>query len=73
LLTLEFLFLIPRPISIFGLLSGVLPLELPGARPWPDRESLILSWNLAIEARGLLLQPAILLLLLRFPLLGAPS
>ena len=41
LLVLVFLFPIPRPIILSGLLSGVLPLELPGARPWPDRELLI--------------------------------
>ena len=69
---LAFLFLIPRPISLSGLLFGGLPLGLPGARPWPDRELLIRPWNLAL-ARGLLLQAAILPLPILLPLLELPS
>ena len=71
LLTLVFLFPIPRPISLSVLLSGVLPLGLPGARPWPDRELLIRPWNLAL-ARGLLFKGAVLPLPLLIPLLEAP-
>lgn len=64
---------IPRPISFFGLLSGILislSLGLPGACLRP--ELLILPWNLT-WAPGLLLQAAVLLLPLLLPLLEAPS
>ena len=67
---LAHLLLIPRPISLFGLLSGILSLGLPGACLRP--ELLILPWNLT-WAPGLLLQAAVLLLPLLLPLLEAPS
>ena len=69
---LAHLLLIPRPISLFGLLSGILSLGLPVPGVCPRLELLILHWNLT-WAPGLLLQAAVLLLPLLLPLLEAPS